>query len=187
MSTSLPDNSFEEIKKGNQKSFEVLFRKLYSDLVRYAFKITRDQSAAEEIVQDIFLYLWEKRNQLDVKGSIDSYLYSAVKNRCINWLKIELPKLQVTIDISDYEQAVRQSDNDENEEKVKKQLIDSAINRLPEKCREIFILSRSAGLTYQEIAEDLDISVKTVENQMGIALKKLRIELKPLMDDERFR
>ncbi len=182
MSEQKFDLQFKAIQNGDRKVFELLFKEIYPDLARYAYKITRDGIAAEEIVQEIFLYLWEKRSKINIQDSISAYLYSAVKNRCINWLRNELPKLQSTTDVTELEIQVSESGSPFDSERVK-EIIEAAVRELPEKCREIFTLSRYAGLTYKEIAEELNISTKTVENQMNIAFKKLRTALKPLRKD----
>ena len=175
------DINFERIKEGDLKAYEILFKSQYPAISRYAFKIVRDSTVAEEIAQDIFLYIWEKREQIHITGSLTSYLYSAAKNKCINWLKLELPRIQSTQDVSDTDIMEQASEvNLERNEEIKR-IINQSIEVLPRKCKEIFILSRYGGLTYEEIAEDLDLSKKTVENQMGIALKKLRETLKPLL------
>ena len=161
------------VTKDHLKSFEVLFRKFYSSLYRYAFSIVRNETVAEEITQEIFLYLWEKRKQIELKSSLKAYLFSSVRNKSINYIKIELPRLQATSDLSDMI-GYNDPQMDMNEEARMKQKIQQAIDQLPQKCRDIFVLSRYGGLTYAEIAEELDLSIKTVENQMTIALRKLK-------------
>jgi RNA polymerase sigma-70 factor (ECF subfamily) len=175
------DIPFERIKQGDMQAFEVLFRNEYAGLARFANKFVRDPDVAEEITQEIFLYLWEKRAQINLTGSLMSYLYSATKNKCINYLKLEYPKYQKMVDIHESMVLTKGSEvNIDNQQEIKT-LIDEAISLLPEKCKEIFMLSRYGGLTYEEIADDLEISKKTVENQMSIALKKLRTTLKPIL------
>lgn len=164
------------VKQDDLYAYELLFRRYYPVLHRYAFSLVRNDIVAEEIAQDIFLYLWEKRKQIDLRASLKAYLFSSVRNKSINYIKIELPRLQATVDVSEM---VGLSDpvmeiNDEARLKAK---IQYAIDQLPQKCRDIFVLSRYGGLTNAEIAEDLEISIKTVENQMTIALKKLRESL----------
>ncbi len=175
------DINFELIKKGDLKAYESLFHREYSSIARYANKIVRDPTIAEEIAQEVFIYIWEKRENINITGSLTAYLFSATKNKCINWLKSELPKIQATLDISDTDLVDQVNSVDIDHEKKVRNVINQSIELLPKKCKEIFLLSRYGGLTYEEIAEELDLSKKTVENQMGIALKKLRETLKPLL------
>lgn len=129
------------------------------------------------MAQEVFLYIWEKRGNIEIQTTLKTYLYSAVKNKCLNYIKLELPKQQSMADISEVLLSVNTPKQDEGENEKLKKYIQSAIDALPKKCRRIFLLSRNAGMTYEEIAEELDLSKKTVENQMGIALRKLRESL----------
>ena len=119
----------------------------------------------------------KNEKKISIQTTLKTYLYSAVKNKCLNYIKLELPKQQSMADISEVMLSVSNAPKDEGENEQLKKYIQSAIDALPKKCRRIFILSRNAGMTYEEIAEELDLSKKTVENQMGIALKKLRESL----------
>lgn len=108
-------------------------------------------------------------------------MYSAIKNKCLNYIKYEVPRKNELEESHLSLMTTEQPDREEDTERLKK-FLEEAINALPTKCRQIFVLSRNAGLTYEEIAEEMDISIKTVENQMSIALKKLRESLKPLYE-----
>ncbi len=173
---------FEKIQHGDLKAFEDFFRGNYSEIVRYSHRFVRDKLAAEEIAQEVFMYIWEKRKTINIQNSLASYLYSATKNRSINYLRLELPKQQAQYDISEMEIGFHAESNDGDRKETIEKMVKTAIDALPKKCKEIFLLSRTGGLTYEEIAEELDLSKKTVENQMGIALKKLRETLKPVID-----
>ena len=173
---------FDEVKKGDLPSYEIIFKRYYKELHRFAFTYVRDPSIAEEMAQEVFLYMWEKRKKIEIQTTLKTYLYSAVKNKCLNYIKLELPKQQSMADISEVMLSVHSKLKDEGENEQLKKYIQSAIDALPKKCRQIFILSRNAGVTYDEIADDMDLSKKTVENQMGIALKKLRESLRPVME-----
>lgn len=173
------DFDFNLIKKGNKKAFQRIFEQQYKPMVNFAYRIIREQQVCEEIVQEVFIYLWEKKETIEIRSSLTSYLYSAVKNKCINYIKLELPKNQATMDIENAGISIEMKDFDHRDSQQLAVFIDQAIKSLPPKCRNIFLLSRSGGLTYEEIAEDLNISIKTVENQMSIALKKLRQSLAP--------
>jgi len=170
------------IKTGDKKAFEELFKKYYTPLCRFAISFTKDEMAAEEIVQEVFVTIWEQRDKLAIHTSIKSYLYMATRNRALNYLKSQNIQSAYKEEISACStEGENSTDNLMNHEELQT-LITKAINSLPEKCRAIFNLSRNDELSYKEIAEYLDISIKTVENQMGIALKKLRVQLRPYVD-----
>jgi RNA polymerase sigma-70 factor (ECF subfamily) len=162
---------------GNKAVFEFIFLKFNADLYRFAFRYTKNKEVAEELVQDVFVYVWNKRAGLQISTSFKSYLFAAVKNRSLNYLKSQFARLHFEdidtesthIYYNNTEEALAASELDK--------FIVQAVGRLPEKCRIIFNLSRQGGLSYKEIAEQLEISPKTVETQMGIALKKLRSSL----------
>lgn len=171
---------FGQIKNDDLSSYEIVFKKYFKELYRFAYSYVRDGMISEELAQEVFLYIWEKRKQIEIQTTLKTYLYSAVKNKCLNYIKLELPKQQAMSDVSEMMISEQTQRVDEGENDILKDYIGQAIDALPNKCRKIFILSRNGGLTYEEIAEELDLSKKTVENQMGIALKKLRESLEPV-------
>lgn len=157
--------------------FETCFKQYFGPLHAYASTILKDPDAAEEVVQTVFLKLWEKRTSLHITVSLKAYLYKSVYHRSLNTLKHEKVKAK-HMEVSLYEynetmssQAFRNTPDQESELMRQVQQI---VNRLPEKCRRVFQLSRFEELTYQEIADRLGISIKTVEAHMGKALKSLR-------------
>ena len=168
---------FKEIKHGNKKSFERLFKTYYASLCVFAHRFIDDPDDCEEVVQSFFLKIWDKRKNIDINTSVKSYLFGSVRNRCLNHIKHQKIKQQ-------YQNTIVQSANIENHasndfleiDLIEK--INNCIAALPERRREIFILSREQGLKYREIANKLNISIKTVETQMGHALKELREQLK---------
>lgn len=169
---------FLEIQSGHVPAFEMLFKTHYQPLCRYASTYLKDPDGAEEVVQDAFIGIWEKREGISIETSLKSYLYRVVRNACLNELKHEQVKQkymedQVQQDEKTSEAADHLAIHEELEAKVRK-----AIDRLPEQCRLIFTMSRFEELKYQEIADQLNLSVKTVENQMGKALKLMRLYLK---------
>ncbi len=172
---------FERVKLGDQDAYEILFRKYFRELYRFAYNYLRDQVPSEEMAQEVFLYIWEKREQIEIKTTLKTYLYSAVKNKCLNYIKYEIPRNQELEETHVALMITSQPEKEEDTDKLRRHIA-AAIDHLPTKCKQIFVLSRNAGLTYDEIAEEMEISVKTVENQMSIALKKLRESLKPLYD-----
>ena len=168
---------FQEIKAGKKQSFEQLFRAYYSPLCVFAHRFIDDADDCEEVVQDFFLKIWEKRNEIDITTSVKSYLFGSVRNRCFNYLKHQKIKQQYQNNIIH----LTDSDSYQSNEFLEIDLIEK-INRciaeLPDRRREIFVLNREKGLKYREIADQLGISIKTVETQMGHALRELREKLK---------
>ena len=161
----------------NRKIYEQFFKENYSPLCRFAFTFLKDADDAEEIVQNSFVKLWKNKEQIEITTSLKSYLYTAVRNSCINELK--------HIDIKEtYKQhnkiELNQSASLENEIEANElqEIINIAIKKMPEQRRKIFSMSRFEGLKYKEIAKKLGISPKTVENHMGMAIKFLKEELK---------
>ena len=155
---------------------EILFRKYYAGLCKSLYKILRDATLAEDIVQEVFLKVWEVRETLKMEDAIQSYLYRSCYNAALNFLKqqkknTDLDNLETTITASD--SAERHLNFQETEAEIQK-----AIDALPPKTKVVFSLSRFEELSYKEIAERLDISVKSVEKHMGIALQRLRENLK---------
>jgi RNA polymerase sigma-70 factor (ECF subfamily) len=147
-------------------------------MIRFAREYVLLEEDAENIVQDVFVMLWEKRDVLDIKIGLGSYLFTLVKNKCLDFLRHERVGKEFAREYEAKRIALEQFNyafsSDEDIEKI----LAAAIHSLPERCREIFIKSRVEGKKYKEIAEELKISVNTVENQMSIALKKLRLILK---------
>lgn len=165
----------QRIQKGDEQAYEQLFKAYYAPLCGYASKLLNDMDDAEEVVQAMYLKLWERRGELSVDISMKAYLYRAVHNACLNHLKHEKVKQQYADHLKNINGEADTVDH--LEQKELQQEIDNAINELPEKCREVFQLNRFEGLKYKEVAQLLDISEKTVENQMGKALKLLRGKL----------
>jgi len=161
----------------DEKIFEQVFKTHFKNLHAYAYTIVRDEMLAEELVQNIFYKLWERPEKLSISGSIAAYLYRAVYNESLNHLK----HMKVRSKYQSHAMHEMKSQSDSASKKiVLKELeakLQRALHELPEQCRTIFQLSRFEELKYREIAERLDISPKTVENQMGKALKILRMKL----------
>lgn len=154
---------------------EILFKEHYQDLTRYAYSITKEQTSAEDVVQQLFVKLWEKRNDLSIQTDPKSYLFRATYNASINvWKKRQRMDRDGEVSSSTF---ASEQTSDRVLSKELEERIENAIQTLPEKCQEVFRLSRFNELSYKEIAEELDISSKTVENHMGKALKLMRQEL----------
>lgn len=161
----------------NDQVFEQLFKVHYKALHAYANMILKDLDTAEEIVQNMFLRFWEKRDLLNVETSIKAYLYKCIYNDSLNYLKHEKVKTK-------YQDFRKNTTNQLSESAAAKVELSElhfnlreSLNDLPEQCRTIFQMSRFEELKYREIADQLGISIKTVENQMGKALKILRLKL----------
>jgi RNA polymerase sigma-70 factor, ECF subfamily len=169
---------YKAIIEGDLTAFEMTFKTYYKPLCHYAYSFLNDKSEAEEVVQSTFIKMWEKKTALQVENSLKAYLYAMVRNGCLNVIKHEKVKQQHA---QRHLQAAEQS-RELVEEKVMSNDLESkiyeAMKALPEQCRLVFQLSRFEELKYQEIADQLQISIKTVENQMGKALKIMRTQLR---------
>ncbi|MFC6100711.1 RNA polymerase sigma-70 factor [Olivibacter domesticus] len=162
------------LQQGNEEVFESVFKQHFNNLHAYAFTILKDAVSAEEVVQSLFLKLWEKKDVLTIQTSLKSYLYRATYNDCMNILKHLQVRQRHQDHVSYFHDRTSENASSRLQENELKNELQKAINLLPEKCRTIFQMSRFEELKYQEIADQLDISIKTVENQMGKALKILR-------------
>jgi len=164
------------------RSFESIFRQYYQMLCSYAYRFVNDTDTAEEIVQELFYKLWEKRTELQITSSLKSYLFSAVHNRCLKFIEHRNVEAKYR---NYYLQHGSEIDNEpQNSSNVRELqgIIERTLDSLPERCGRIFRLNRFDGLKYNEIAEKLSISVKTVEANMGKALKLLRRNLRQYVE-----
>ncbi|TCO09888.1 RNA polymerase sigma-70 factor [Natronoflexus pectinivorans] len=160
---------FAQIANGDEKAFEKLFRLFYPMLVNFAMKYLNDREIAENVVQEMFVSIWEKRGALKVDNP-RAYLMRAVTNRCFN----EMKSKKTFYDVDDFQ--IPEVDQDIPDESLIAE-VQSVISMLPEQRQKIFRMSRFEGMKYKEIAERLNLSVKTVEAQMGKALQFLREQL----------
>lgn len=158
--------------------FDEIYVSYFSRMRRFAREYVLFDEDAENIVQDVFLLLWEKKDVLKVQVSLMSYLFSLVKNRCLDYLRHQVVAEEFKQELSVKLSALEHLDQTFGSEEEIERIVKRAIDNLPERCREIFIKNRIEGKKYREIADELQLSVNTVENQMAIALKKLRISLK---------
>jgi RNA polymerase sigma-70 factor (ECF subfamily) len=170
----------EKIHSGDTNAFSFLFRKYYGPLYQFAGRFVKDTQAAENIVQDVFVKLWINRKNWHIKSSLKSYLYTAVKNHSLNYLKQEKRIISAGLD-SNYQDNFAVSPEEKLFEKEMFEAIHQAIQELPQQCRQVYLMKRYDGLKYTEIAEILDISVNTVKTQMKRALKSLLKNLAYLM------
>ena len=163
---------WEKIRLGDSTAFSYVFQKYYQALYQFAGRFVKDAQTAENIVQDVFVKLWTNRENCLITSSLKSYLYAATRNTALNFLSREKKQLSTEDLMSD-----RQDTTANPEERIiENEMIDGvhkAIEKLPEKCRSIYLMKRYDDLKYHEIAEILDISINTVKTQMKRALKSL--------------
>ncbi len=164
----------------DKSAFELIFTEYYGTMVLYAARFMDTREDAEEIAQEVFVKFWEKCDTLSPDSSVKSYLYRSVHNSCLNALKHEKVKDSYRQYMIQFMEASSENIFDSEDPDLLMNRILGEIDNLPPRCSEIFKLSRFEGLKYQEIAEHLGISVKTVEVQMGKALKVLREKLADL-------
>ena len=175
--TTPNETVISDIRLSNEAVFETVLRQYYAPLCRYARPILGDGDEAEEVVQTVFLTIWERRESLLITTSLKAYLYRAVRNRCLNRLNQQSVQAghrqqaatELYADVASPTQALLADELSSR--------LQHAIARLPEQCRRAFELSRFEELSYKEIADRLGIAAKTVENQIGKALRILRTEL----------
>jgi RNA polymerase sigma-70 factor (ECF subfamily) len=164
-----------------ESAFEQLYKSCFSGLYAYACTILKNEGVAEEVVQQVFFKIWDKKEELDFTISLKAYLYRAVHNASLNYIKHRKVKATSESGIvflmkQQTEPADKKLLNKEMEGRLRK-----ALNELPAQCRTIFQLSRFENLKYHEIASELGLSAKTVENQMGKALRLMRSKLADLL------
>lgn len=156
-----------------QEKFEIIYKTYYKTLRNVVENVINDKDASHDVVQEVFLKLWRKRDELDLILHPKSYLFKSAINASISYLENNKQKIQLTgIDIPVLENADSNLLTKELETKIQ-----MALDKLPPKCKAIFVLSRFENMKYKDIAGILDVSEKTVENQIGIALKRMREDL----------
>lgn len=168
------------LRRDREKAIELLFVRYYSFLCKVIIKIIPDENLVEDLAQEVFFELWRKKEVLHINTSLKAYLRRAGMNKALNYIrdqKIKWNGSEENLQIPSREAGAGQI----IEASELEAMINSAIDELPEKCRLVFVLSRFEDLTYKEIAARLDISVKTVENQISKALKQLRHKLEPYL------
>ena len=168
---------FLKIKNSDFHAYELLFRRYYRHLCGFAVRYLGRMEEAEEVVQDMFFTIWEKRETLNIHSSVKSYLFRAVSNRCIQVIDHK----KVELKYADYFKAQEQEMAGDADEALRISeltgVVDKTMGQLPERCRKVFKMNRFEGLKYHEIAKKLSLSVKTIEADMGRALKLFRKNL----------
>lgn len=179
--TELEQELIRSIKKGNITSFELVFKTYYPKLCTYAFGYTRQMESAEDIVKDFFVKLWSDREQLNISSSLSGYLFHSVRNACINYLQRDI-RLNKTLSLDEMNRLGIKINEPQSEnyslEKIYAEELESQImievENLPERCKEIFRLSRFENLSHKEIAAKLNIAENTVKVQIYKALKRIK-------------
>jgi len=170
----------DKFSEGDDKAIELLFSKYYKYLCACVYKLIKDSNTAEDIVQEVFMELWKKRKGLNINISIKAYLRRASINKTLNHIRAKKVNFEDESELLIVPSKVSSSQQEIEGTELQTE-ITRAIDKLPEKCRIIFAMSRYEEMTYKEIAAKLEISVKTVENQISKALKLLKTELKPYL------
>lgn len=161
----------------NKDTFEKLFKEYFKPLTSFAFKFVKDVDDAKSIVHDVFMKIWEKKDEIDMSKSVKSYLFTSVNNRSLNFIRDnkKFTNEELIMDMQHDEHW--EPENAMSAEEIQKK-VDATLESISPKVKQVFEMSRNEGLKYKEIAEKLDISVKTVETHMSTALKALRENLK---------
>lgn len=173
----LEKNITDKIQKLELSTFEELFKSQFKPLCAFAFKYLKDIDIAKEIVHDAFVNLWQKRDNIDLQKSIKSYLFTTVNNRSLNYIRDNKKFVKNEYLEQNYSGSEKFVDNDLLIEQELKLKITETLEKLPEKCRRVFEMSRYEGKKYREIAEELKISEKTVEAHISKALRSLKENL----------
>lgn len=174
-----------QILLNQDKGFKSVFDSFYPGLLRFVKEYVKDNQDAEDIMQNVFLILWEKRDSLKPDTNLNAYLFTLAKSQCLNYLKhLKVVDKYANVRQSEYQEnylnyyAIDKFEPEQIDIESLELMVEKAINDLPEQCRKVFELSRYEGLKYKEIAQRMGISVKTVESHMSNALKTLRVVLK---------
>lgn len=165
---------FANMRMHDAKAFELLFKRHYKPLCRRVNSMLNDEEATEDVVQQLFIKIWESRETLETPDSVAAYLFTAARNRALNYIKSQSRKSSNEVPLTNLHDEADNRMEEQMDAKELQKALYAAIDALPEKRREVFVLSRFEGKSYKEIAEIMQISVKTVEAQMGKALSTLR-------------
>jgi RNA polymerase sigma-70 factor (ECF subfamily) len=177
MADEKQEDILKRLKENDRSALKELFQLHYLPVCQTIHRLVRDQSTSEDLAQEVFLRFWNKRHKIHINSSLSAYIRRMATNEALGYLRSRKTFEEEEVILNDQ----RQSGQNVEEQALYTELEDhikAAINELPPKCRAVFVLSRFEELTYQEIADRMEISIKTVENQMGRALKILRAKLK---------
>ena len=176
MSDEKTTDLLQRLKTNDRSALKLIFEQYYSSVALTIYRVTKDKSLSEDLAQEVFIRFWNKRETIQIKSSLSAYLRKMAFNEGIGYMRTKKNKTNEPFIL----EAVKETDPSAEHQYLfgeLKEKIAEAINQLPPKCRMVFQMSRYDDMTYQEIADTLEISPKTVENQMGKALKTLRLAL----------
>jgi RNA polymerase sigma-70 factor (ECF subfamily) len=164
-------------KNDDKSAIKTLFEKYHAGLCLLAYRFTKDKDISKDLVQDVFIRFWNNRQSIEVTVSLLAYLRRSVINACLNYVEKEQRHSMVDVEVLTRTPSTASSDGDYSEQELTRQL-EEAIERLPFRTRAVFLLVRKEEMSYKEVAENLDISLKAVEKEMMKALRLLREMLK---------
>lgn len=183
MSDSLPYKNDDKLllllADGNEEALKYIYEKYWQRMFMSAYQILKDREACEDIIQEIFIQLWQRRESITITSSLAAYLFAATKYQVFHHIRKSADRPALFEGLED--RFLSEAPDIPFYAKELQQMINAAVDSLPEKCREIYKLSREQQLSYKAIAGQLQISTKTVENQISIALRKLREALGDFM------
>ncbi len=165
---------FGKLKKGSRDALKYFFESYYDDLCNFVNQFLSDESQSEEIIQDIFVYIWENRKKITIVSSVRSYLYAAARNKVLNFIRSKKNHAKMLDQLTKNEQYSNAQPDQIVYENQLNEFVHKAADDLPAQCKKVYTLSRDKGYSNKEISKEMNIAVKTVENQITIALKKLR-------------
>ena len=165
----------ERLRDGDDLALKLIYKKYWTQLYTSAHNVLHDQPACEDIIQDLFINLWNKREQIEIKASLKSYLFASVRYEVYRQVRHGSVREDIFENIQDRLQTPSEYGNIEHRELLS--YVNSIVNNLSEKCKVVYKLSREEQLSHKEIARKLDISTKTVENHLNKALRQLRTSL----------
>lgn len=169
----------EQIREGDEDAFEELFFEYFYDLCSYALQMTKSNEIAEDIVQEVYYKIWKRRRSWELNSSLKAYLFQAVRNEALNQINHKKYREDLRDELANGEmkQTITQTDDRKQPNQKLLRQIWTIVSEMPQRRRSVFVLYRKHGLSYKEIAQVLDLSRKTVENHMGLALNDIREQL----------
>ncbi|WP_353140102.1 RNA polymerase sigma-70 factor [Pseudopedobacter sp.] len=168
---------FDLIKEGNAIAFAEIYDRYWALLYRHAYRLIKDQDLAQDVVQEVFVNLWDKINTIDLQFSISSYLYTAVRNKVLNLIQRDKVKNNYIESFANFVASSEAITDYRLRERLLKEKIEKEVAALPSKMRQVFEMSRIQNMSHKQIAEELNLSDKTVKKQMSNAIKILRLKL----------
>ncbi len=175
----------QQLRNGNRKAFEIIFKTYFTSLVNYAFGLVSNMETAKDLTEDIFYYIWEKRKIIRISRTLKGYLFKTIHNKCLDYLKREQVKQKHIQDATNLKRIEEQENilfasfyrpeyyDNEIDEKLK-----IVIDSLPDQAKKIFTMKRFDGMSYKEISKNLNISENTIRKQMSRSLQKIKMALK---------